>query len=368
MRIIASILILTLTLFATGAPMKMRNLLLSIALLFSGVVRANQESQVYKQEFAEVKESPDLKNLFDKDVYVMPHNLERQIQNFAAIPNRCHRLACFFFLNHDVLVATQKNMPKLCTFVDALAKKADIQTPYIFISMSEGAVNAVAAKLLKGIGGILIDQKALNEFTDKQLEAVIAHEMGHIKFEHINKNLAIIVPAFFASLYLSHKAMCFAKSKLPNNKICNWGYWLGGYLRYVGLHEYSLGLLSASIMAYVSKSLIIGKKFEQQADSFAYEMGYAQDLIEGMHFFEQQNQKIDLQLVAANDKLTAEQANLTPEDFNELQQGIQVSKMIVSFLRWVQAKTPFIPHPSNADRITAAQAYLDAQVPAIEKA
>jgi Zn-dependent protease with chaperone function len=351
--------------------MKMRNLLLSLAILFAGFAQADQaETQNYKQEFAQLKKNPDLAHLFEKDIYQGAHTIERQVQNYAAIPNKWHRFACGLFLNQDVLVATQSNMPQLYQFVNELAKKADIKIPYIFISIHEGAVNAFAAKFLKGIGGILIDQKALATLTDKQLEAVVAHEMGHIKFEHANKTIVLMVPTFFACLYLSHKTMTFAKSHMPNNKICNWGYWAGSYLRYIGLHEYSIGLLSAGVMTYIAKSLIIGKKFEKQADTFAHEMGHAPGLIEVMEVFEQQSEKSDAQLIAANDKLVNERENLTVDDFNELQQGILGHKIILSFFRWLQAKTPLIPHPSNADRIAAAQAYLDAQVqvPAIEKA
>lgn len=349
--------------------MKMRNLLLSIAFLFSGIAQAEQEAYLYKQEFAQIKENPELKNLFEKNMLPMPHNLERQMQNFAAIPNWWHRVACYFFLSQDVIVVTQKNMPYLHAFVDSLAKKADVQTPYIFIGINEGVLNACAAKFLKGIGGILVDQKMLNELTDKQLEAVIAHEMGHIKYEHINKMIALGVPTFFVSLYLSHKAMNFAKSKLPDNKVCSWGYWLCGGLRYIGLHEYSIGVLSALLTTYLTKSVVIGKKFERQADTFAHEMGYAKDLIEVIKIWEQNNQQLDRQLIAVNDKLATEKEQFTPADFNELQQGIHGSQIIVKFLKWLQAKTPLIPHPSNEDRIAAAQNYLEAQVQvsAIEK-
>lgn len=349
----------------------MRNLLLSLAIIFVGSAQADQaETQNYKQEFTQLKENPDLAHLFEKDIYPGAHTIEKQIQNYAAIPNRWHRLACALFLSFDVIVATSDNMPQLHAFVGELAKKTEIKNPYIFITIQESAVNAVAAKFLKGIGGILIDQKSLMTFTDKQLEAVIAHEMGHIKFEHTNKAIALMIPTFFASLYLSHKVMTFAKSYLPDNEICNWGYWAGGHLRYIGLHEYTLGLVSAGAMTYLAKALIIGKKYEKQADTFAYEMGYAQDLKEVMGVFEQQYQKCDAHLMAVNEKIVAHQADLTVEDFNELKNGVMGQKMVLLFLRWLQEKTPLIPHPSNADRIAAAQAYLDAQVqvPAIEKA
>lgn len=349
--------------------MKIRNLLLCLALLFSGIAQADQV-QTYKQEFAQLKESPDLKNLFNKDIYHYPHNIERHIQNYAAIPNKWHRLACCIFLGQDVVVATEKNMPHLFAFVDSLAKKADISVPYIFISINEGTLNAMAAKLFRGIGGLIIDQKALNELNDKQLEAVLAHEMGHIKYDHTNKMIAVMLPTFFASLYLSHKTMSFIKTKLPDNKIFNWGYWLAGMGRYIGFHEYSLGLLSAGITAYLTKSFVFGKTMEQQADTFAHEMGYANELIEVMKIFEQKNQELDSQFNAVNDKLATEKENLTAENFMELQQEIISSKLIVIFLRWLQEKTPLLPHPSPADRIAAAQAYLDAhaQDQAIEKA
>ncbi len=357
-----------------GAFMKIRAILLCIVIAFSGIVQTNlaQQAQLssYQQEFFKLKESAELAHLFQKDVYIGAHAIEKQIQNYSAIPDRLHRLACCLFLSMDVMVVTKDNMPELHSFIEKLAQKANIKTPYVFITISKGAVNAFAFKILKGIGGILIDQKALCTFTNEQLESVIAHEMGHIKFDHVNKTLALMIPAFFASLYVSHKAMNGLKLYLPENKVCNWGYWAASYLRYIGLHEYSLGLVSAVIMTYITKSLVIGKKFESQADNFAHEMGYAQGLKQAMEILEQQYEKSDAQLMAANDKIMAAKEKLTTKDFVELQNAVIGQKIIIKFLRWTQANTPFEPHPSNADRIAAAQAYLDAQVqaPVIEKA
>lgn len=334
--------------------MKMRNLLLSLALLIPGAVRpeSNSQTETYKQEFAQIKEDPNFKNLFDEDLNGISHNFERKIQIYKAVPSKWQRFTCSTFLAHDVIAITPEMMPKLYAFIENLAIESGMPTPTIFISLNGHVFNAFAAKLLNGKGGILIEQKLLNELTDVQLEAVVAHELGHIKHNHVNKMVGLSLGTTLAAGFGFYKLISYLNGGKTDS------------------NDFKLCVAGSQIITMLAQALIIGKRYEKQADQFACEAGHAPGIIELMNVFEDKVNKVDAELIATNDKLLAEKANLTPADFAELQQDLSWANKIYRFARWVHEKTPFESHPSNKDRMAAAQAYLDAQaqVPAIEKA
>lgn len=340
--------------------MKIRNLVLAISVLFSGIANAQEitvpevtKTQVYKEEFEVLKTDPQFKDLFDEELNGISHHFERQMQVYKVVQSKWQRMSCAFLLRYNVIAITPEMMPELYAFIEGLAKKAGIPTPTIFITLDEGILNAAASKILCGAGGIIIWQKMLNELTDAAFESILAHEMGHIKYEHVNKKVGLFLSTAIASGFGLYKLF---------NYICP-----DASLK---LEKIRLAIGSAFLVSLITKALIIGKKFERQADQFACEVGYAKGLIESLNIFEDKVKKIDAELLATNDKLAAAQSELTPADFAELQQGLSWETMTYRFRRWIHEKTPFEEHPSNAERIAAAQAYLDAQaqVPAIEKA
>lgn len=340
--------------------MRIHNLVLAIAVLFSGIANAQEVSapevtktQVYKEEFEVLKTDPKFKDLFDEELNGISHHFERQMQVYKVVQSKWQRMSCAFLLSYNVIAITPEMMPELYTFIEGLAKKAGIPTPTIFITLDEGILNAAASKILSGAGGIIIWQKMLNEAPDVVFESILAHEIGHIKYEHINKKVGLFLSTAIASGFGLYKLF---------NYICP-----DASLK---LDKIRLATMGALVISAVTKALIIGKKFERQADQFAFEAGHAEGMIEAMNMFENKVKKIDAELLATNDKLAAAQFELTPADFAELQQGLSWETMAYRFRRWIHEKTPFEEHPSNADRIAAAQTYLDAQaqVPAIEKA
>lgn len=352
--------------------MKIRNILLSAALLFSGIANAQEvtapeitKTQVYKEEFEALKQDPKFKDLFDEELNGVSHQFERAIQICKAIPSRWQRFTCGVFVQFDVIAITPEMMPELYAFIASVAQKAGVSTPSIFISLNEGVFNAAAAKILGGTGGIIIFQKMLNEVPDKPLEAILAHEIGHIKGQHSNKKLALMLPALAASICVAYKGFNVLWEKTGLDKL------IAESIQ-ARILDYQLRMAALGGTMTLIYGLVIGKRFERQADQFACEAGYAQGLIEGMKIFEEKEKKFDAEILATNDKLLAAQSELTPDDFNGLQQEMMVTNWRIKFNRWIHENTPFEEHPSNADRIAAAQAYLDAQaaeqVLAIEKA
>lgn len=332
--------------------MKIRNLLLCIAVIFSAATHVQAAEVIsYKQELENLKQNPSYKHYFDKEVNQISHQIERRMQLYKAVPSKWQRFTLSMFTDHDVIVVTPELMPNLYAFIEEVAQKAGIPTPTVFITLNEGIFNAAASKLLNSMGGIIIFQKIINELSDAQLQAILAHEIGHIKHNHINKMLGLNVAAFVLSGYGLYKYITYQKSNQPLSPI-----------------DYYACLTGANIVTFITQALVIGKRFEKQADQFAFEMGHAQGLKEAMSIIQGKVEKVDTELLATTDKLTAAQSELTPADYAELQQDLWMSKGMYRISRWIHENTPFEPHPSNADRIAAAQAYLDAQVPAIEKA
>lgn len=342
--------------------MKIRNLVFAIAVLFSGIANAQEvpapevtKTQVYKEEFEALKTDPKFKDLFDEELNGISHEFERRMQIYKVVPSKWQRMSCTFLLGNNVIAITPEMMPKLYTFIEEVAQKAGVPTPTIFITLNEGVLNVAASKILGGAGGIIIWQKMLNEPSDAVIESFLAHEIGHIKYEHINKQLSLFLGTAIASGIGLYKLFNYI---IPDESL--------------KAEKARLATMGALIVSTVTKALIIGKKFEKQADQFACEAGYAQGLIEAMNMLESKVKKVDAELLATNDKLAAAQAELTPADFAELQQGLSLETMAYRFRRWIHEKTPFEEHPSNIDRIAAAQAYLDAQaaaqMSAIEKA
>jgi Zn-dependent protease with chaperone function len=334
--------------------MKIRNFLLSVALLFSAIAHPQAAEVItYKQELENLKENPSYKHYFDTDVNQISHQLERKMQLFKAVPSKWQRSTLFMFTGLDVIVVTPELMPNLYAFIADVAQRAGIPTPTIFITLNEGVLNAAASKILNGMGGIIIFQKIINELSDAQLQAILAHEVGHIKHNHINKMVGLNLATLGLSAYGMYKLISYIKNGQS-----------------LTIQDYNACLYGSQIITFLTNALAIGKRFEKQADQFAFEMGHAQGMKETMNILDGKIQKIDAELLATSDKITAAKSELTPADFAELQQEFWIANGMYRLRRWIHENTPFESHPSNADRIAAAQAYLDAQVqvPAIEKA
>ena len=201
-------------------------------------------------------------------------------------------------------MVTRDTMPKMYNYIAQLCQKEGIETPVVFISKDTGIFNAFAFKVFVTTGGILIGQDLLKECSDDAIEAIIAHEIGHVYHNHANKHLALRLVATVG---------VGAATKNPVAAV------IGG------------GLLS---------SVIIGKSHEKQADQFAYKTGKSQGLIEFFENLKKKEQKED--------------------DYFSLRLGYYLAKMAHKIDRgfmWVYHNTPLGAHPSHDARIAAAKEY-----------
>ena len=141
-----------------------------------------------------------------------------------------------------------------------LSKDVNMKIENVFqFNMSKNTKKANAA--FTGLGKtkkILLGDTLLDEFTNDEIETVIAHELGHYKHKHIVKNLIIGTLSSFVTLYLL--------ALLYSNSLS----WFGfenitdiAALPILALWGMLLGILQAPL------TNILSRKFEYEADEYS---------------------------------------------------------------------------------------------------
>ena len=300
------------------------------------------EPKTYWQEWQSLEISEKYKIIFDEDAPVGLHSVRRDIENFKQL-TFFQRLVRFAFLSLDTLVITPELMPQLYSYVDSLCKQNDLTTPTIFITTQDGLFNAAAQKLLMSSGAIVIGKKLLQEVSDQELEAVIAHEIGHIKHNHVNKILLITLPLYF------FLAKCLAPSFSPEatkRKII---------IDCMGAE------IQASFLAQLVAAILINKRFEKEADNFAFENGKAQGLKEFFERLAEKDALHDTYFDETSCALCDAKSQVSFRDYLFLNISYYLSKTVHQFdkgVRWIYHNTPYGAHPSPQARIAAAKEFL----------
>lgn len=301
---------------------------------------------VYKQELIALKTRPDANYIFDKKIDPDFAALHRDIENYKEL-SYLQRLVRLPFMLSDAVVVTDQTMPTLYAYVDTLCKKNNIATPTIFISTKKSIFNAFAAKLFTSTGGILICQKFLLETSDREFEAVVAHEIGHIKHNHSNKTLLLTIglsiPVSYGINYLCYQAKL--KYNMPNIFMKDM------------LNLYTVSLIT---------SLIINKRFEKEADEFACkEADKAPGLIELFERIEAKDvvrEKEYQEACLYTEKVLEDnKTHISNSDLFSLKfdfSMIKVRHKMMNAYKWMYHNTFIGAHPSSQARITAAQKYV----------
>ncbi len=301
---------------------------------------------IYKQELATLKVKSETKYIFNKKTEPCFADLHKNIQNCKEL-SIVQRLVRYPFLT-DGVVVTAETMPVLYGYVDALCKEHNVATPVVFISSRKSIFNAFAAKLFASTGGIFICQKLILETSDRELEAVIAHEIGHIKHDHVNKHLLLHVSTWIASCLMAD----YALKKTDSGSV----------------------FLAQFLTVMYLPSLLINKRFEKQADEFACkEVGNASGLIEFFEHLEAKEVNAEQEHQEAcqyTHKVLAEnKAKLNIVDRISFNTGLYLIKInhsltrnLTNFYKWIYHNTFIGAHPSPQARIAAAKKYLSAEV------
>jgi Zn-dependent protease with chaperone function len=311
------------------------------------LVSSAESTYEYKQELETFKNSPKYEAIFNENAPRVLSNLQASIEIDKELSYFQRIVRNIFFLMQPVVI-TAKTMPKLYTYVDEMCKGQHITTPTIFITRDiaakQGMFNAMAQKILMSSGAIIIGQKLLLETTDAELEAVVAHEIGHIKYNHINKIMAINYITLLATfIYLQ---TTFGKQNDSEG-------------------TFIARIFGASIISDCLSSLIINKRFEKQADEFAYKvMGKGEGCIELFEDLKNKEKNYDNYFDKTYTILQENKKNLEPSDSVSLTIDYYLASFgnkVDHFFKWAYHNTPLGAHPSNDARIKAVKDYLASQ-------
>ena len=323
--------------------MVMKRLLLTAGLLvtnsFVSTIRAEG---IYCQELAAFKAREDMQAIFDKEMHDGLRSIQQDIYICKEL-SFSQRLIRGIFLAHDVIVVTPDSMPALYAYVDMLCKNASISMPIIFITRKKTMFNAFAAKMFASTGGILIGQKLLRKTTDAELEGIVAHEIGHIKHNHVNKRLGLVGINFGISALLATYFTGITDVKTVN-------FW-------------RVMLCALSVSSFVSQ-LIISKTFEKEADTFACESGKAEGLIEFFEDLQKKEQIHEDEFIATEKVLKESKPHIAGISYFGLLLRYCIAKNEHENNKWwrdVYSNTPLGAHPSHEARIASAQEYLAKQ-------
>jgi len=150
-----------------------------------------------------------------------------------------------------------------------LSENVNLKIENIFqFNMSKNTKKANAA--FTGLGKtkkILLGDTLTEEFSNDEIETVIAHELGHYKYKHIVKNIAIGTISSFLTLYLI--------SVLYTNSIGWFGF--SQITQIAALPILSLwGMIIGLIQTPLTN--ILSRKYEHQADDYAVQATKKRDV------------------------------------------------------------------------------------------
>lgn len=298
-----------------------------VFVLLSIIMHTACTTNIYYEEFQAFKKT--------KEVFHNDHNpwlrtvrtLNQYFENYKQLSFKQQLLVPAMMIGEGIIV-TQETMPQLHAYIADICANAQIEVPLIFISTHPGIFNAFAHDGFASLGSIFLGQEMLS-LTQEETEAIIAHELGHIKHHHVLKDVAL-------KLTLAGVFSC----TVSKNFFANF------------------------YLAILCSRIIINKSFEKEADLFACQMGKAEGIktvFTNWHH-NQEQEKISFQQTldeigaSKNEVSTAVYyCNMMP-----LYYGAKLGRYIRNSMRWLYHNTFLGAHPSHTERAQAAQEYLDA--------
>ncbi len=186
---------------------------------------------------------------------------------FALFPTRvgfviCGLLAAFLvvsitqadriaYLATTAMAIDRDKYPALYTTTERLARQADVPTPPLAVIPSQEA-NALSA----GTGPrsvICVTTELVKQLDDNELEAVLAHELAHLKNNDTTVMTAAGFPMVVSGLALSLAARSFSATSF----VLGWPLWVALYLVFVALPVY---------LASIPGTLVLSRYREYAAD------------------------------------------------------------------------------------------------------
>jgi|GEM_PF-1480765 len=366
--------------------MKFCRVLLSGLLITSSFILSASNHGVYYNELKNLKKAPITKALFDEDldggssttqcnlgmyrpifcndndlVSLLHFDELRRVLSLGSIQRNIAIGKEISFLNQllqvglsdinaDLVIVTAETMPSLYNYVDSLAKKANISTPVMFVSLKKEFVKAFSRKVCMFTGSIVVGQQLLHDLSDEELEAVIAQQIAHIKYHHSNKK-------FFLNFTVATVCVALLVAQL----LFKQGDGTNGLKIDLNL-EISMSSLNSRLFSWfaipVLSSLICSKRFEKQVDMFACkEAGRSDGLIK---FYER---------LQGKDQLRATEFDVVSKILQDNAADINILTYLGLNMQYYLAKAEHcivgtynkFAYPSHEARIAVAKEYLAMQ-------
>lgn len=305
--------------------------LLTIIVNFSfGAVKA--DSYTYKEELKQLKKKQDYEIIFDKEAHLVLRYIAQEVENSKKL-SRFQRFVRSSFLSLDTVVVTAQTMPKLYSYVHSVAQANGIKTPTVFVTKDKWFFNAMAEKLLISSGAIVLGQKLVYEVSDEEIEAVVAHEIGHIYGNHSNKHMAAHLGTS-ALIYLCLPPLPVQARIMPS-------------------------LIAGRFLS----SLMIGKQFEREADEFACEnQGQARGIIKYFQRLIEKEKKQENDFKDVSQNISKNSRHFYLDEYFLINLKYYLARgsfKIDRMFTWFYHNTIFGSHPPHQERIDSAQKYLD---------
>ncbi len=159
--------------------------------------------------------------------------------------------------------------------IENFAKKSGFKLKNIYqIDGSKRSTKANA--YFSGLGPkkrIVLYDTLMDKLSTQEIVAVLAHEVGHYKHKHTLKSMLISLPATLFMFYLL--GLFLDSDALAQS--------LGGQTANFHLNMIVFGILYAPVSLIVDLAgNILSRKFEYQADNFANNHGFGNELISGL--------------------------------------------------------------------------------------
>lgn len=314
---------------------KLSFLYLCMITLCISTYQTQAHTYIYRQELEECMHSPKYKAIFNKDMPESIKCLQRNIEIYKKV-GFWERLIKCVFISLDVMLVTPESLPKLYAYIEGICKQEDMKVPTIFITRKKNFFNAAAQKLLTSSGAIVIGKRIILETSDEELEAIVAHEIGHIKYNHVNKQLFTQLATFLTSYFI-----------------------MDTYFHSPNKLDYSL------LAAIVMPMILINKSHEKEADRFAYENNKAHGIIKFFTNLQEKEKAQDNEFNRTYDLIQNAQQDVSLYDYYlHLIPAYYLAKcghILGKAFKWIYWNTPVGPHPSNKSRIIIAEKYLEKQ-------
>ena len=245
-------------------------------------------------------------------------------------------------LGNCVLLTSQR-APNIYKFVKQVADDMQISVPTIFLFNERNFFNAFATSFSTNESAIFIGEKLLNRLSNEEFEAVIAHELGHVRHNHVLKKMVLTPFALFAPF-----GIVPLLNYLRSQKILDYGEEA----------ELAIKLLSVPVGMLASIIALDGysRYCEKQADCDALKYTKNEKALVG--FFQKMEnmyERYKNDYAYLDEEIEKNSNQLNSSDLAEIKKNAWLNKKFQQFFTWFYIKSPFATHPSPESRIQYVQ-------------